>query len=313
MSKVLPLVSVIIPVYNTEKYLPECVDSILNQTYDNLDIILVNDGSKDKSGEICDQYAKQDKRIKAFHQENKGVTKARALGVDQCSGDYLCFVDSDDSLKYDAIETMIGKFRPCFDVVSLESEINQVLSPVEYAVSLIKGIVNWSLCSKLYRRSVFNTNVFVVGREIVAGEDFLTQLMISNNLVGHIAYFTESKYVYRVNAESTMSQHEYNYNYECLMLQEVRHIASLSTYDVSDALFIHELNVLGGFIAHQLPVDYKGEWAQMIYKGAKTHVLTIRQKIVAEAVENRLLRFALVAEKRVKKMIKHILMRRGTR
>lgn len=309
----LPIISVIIPVYNTEKYLSECVDSIINQSYTNLDIVLVDDGSKDDSWEICEQYARKDDRIIAIHQENQGVTKARSLGVEYCKGEFLCFVDSDDSLKHDAIELMYGKFHPEYDVVSFESISNQVLSPKEYAVSLVKSAVNWSLCSKLYRRKVFDSNVFVVRREIVAGEDFLTQLMISNNLDGNVAYFTESKYIYRINADSTMSRHQYNYGYECMMLQEVRNMVSLSKFDLRDALFIHELNVLGGFIAHQFPVDYNGEWAQKIYNESLFHVLTLRQKIVAKAVGSYVLRFLLVAEKRLKLMIKRILLRKGTR
>ena len=313
MAEVLPLISVIIPVYNTEKYLSECIDSIINQSYPNLDVVLVDDGSKDESWKVCEQYAGKDNRIRTIHQENQGVTRARALGVENCKGEFLCFVDSDDSLKHDAIESMYGKFHPDYDVVSFESLSNQVLSPKEYAVSLVKSTVSWSLCSKLYRRKVFDHNVFVVRREIVAGEDFLTQLMLSNNLVGNVAYFTESKYVYRINAESAMSRHQYNYDYECMMLQEVRNMASLSKFDLEDALFIHELNVLGGFMAHQLPVDYKGEWAQKIYKESSLHVLTLRQKIVAKAVDSYVLRFVLVTEKRLKTMIKRILLRKGTR
>lgn len=101
-------VSVIVPVYNTEKYLARCIDSILAQTHKDLQIILVDDGSTDKSGEICDSYAKADNRIIAIHQENSGVSKARNAGIDVANGDYIAFVDSDDTIRPDMYESLLG-------------------------------------------------------------------------------------------------------------------------------------------------------------------------------------------------------------
>lgn len=89
-------ISIIIPIYNVEKYLKRCIDSIVNQTYKNTEIILVNDGSPDNCGEICDEYAKIDSRIKVIHKENGGLSSARNAGIDISSGEYIMFVDSDD-------------------------------------------------------------------------------------------------------------------------------------------------------------------------------------------------------------------------
>ena len=91
-----PLISVIIPVYNVEKYLRECLDSVINQTYKNLEIILVNDGSPDNSGEICDEYARVDQRVIVIHKENSGVSSARNTALDIAKGEYISFIDSDD-------------------------------------------------------------------------------------------------------------------------------------------------------------------------------------------------------------------------
>ena len=99
-----PLISVIIPVYNVEKYLRECVDSVLAQTYKNLEIILIDDGSKDKSGQICDEYATKDTRIKVFHQTNSGASAARNYGLTQATGILLSFVDSDDTIEPNTYE-----------------------------------------------------------------------------------------------------------------------------------------------------------------------------------------------------------------
>lgn len=102
-----PLISVIVPCYKVERYLPKCVDSILRQTYQNLEIWLIDDGSPDNCGRICDEYATKDSRIKVIHKENGGLSDARNVAIDIVEGDFLMFVDSDDWLRYDAIELMV--------------------------------------------------------------------------------------------------------------------------------------------------------------------------------------------------------------
>lgn len=105
------LVSVIVAVYNIEEYLPRCVDSILAQTYRNLEIILVDDGSKDQSGSICDSYAEKDRRIKVIHKKNGGLSDARNAGMDAASGEYIGFVDGDDWIEPDMYRAMYFAWR----------------------------------------------------------------------------------------------------------------------------------------------------------------------------------------------------------
>ena len=107
MDKLEPLVSVIIPVYKVEKYIRRCIESVQNQTYKNLEIILVDDGSPDNSGAICDEYAEKDTRIKVIHKENGGVSSARNAGLKKAQGDYIGWVDSDDSIEPDYIDKLI--------------------------------------------------------------------------------------------------------------------------------------------------------------------------------------------------------------
>lgn len=104
-----PLISVIIPVYNVEKYLRRCLDSVIAQTYQKLEIICVDDGSIDDSGKICDQYAVRDARIKVIHQENQGLSAARNRGLDAAEGEYIAFVDSDDYILEDMYKKMLDK------------------------------------------------------------------------------------------------------------------------------------------------------------------------------------------------------------
>ena len=100
------LISIIVPVYKVEKYLCECVDSILSQTYENFELILVDDGSPDNSGKICDEYAEKDKRIKVIHKENGGLPSARNAGLNVASGEYVAFVDSDDAIENNYLEEL---------------------------------------------------------------------------------------------------------------------------------------------------------------------------------------------------------------
>ena len=103
------MISVIVPVYNVEPYLRKCLDSIIGQTYKDLEIIIIDDGSTDCSGKICDEYEERDGRLKVFHTENKGLSAARNLGLDNATGDWIGFVDSDDWIEPDMYEVLLKR------------------------------------------------------------------------------------------------------------------------------------------------------------------------------------------------------------
>ena len=127
------LVSIIIPVYNAEKYLNRCIDSILEQTFADFELLLIDDGSKDKSGEICDEYAKKDNRVRVFHKENGGVSSARNIGLDNARGEWVSFVDADDWVESDYLAALFEDAeiadmtyfgcRYCYDDSSVSSYI----------------------------------------------------------------------------------------------------------------------------------------------------------------------------------------------
>ncbi|MBQ9082384.1 MAG: glycosyltransferase [Clostridia bacterium] len=174
-----PLISVIVPVYNVEQYLHRCVDSIRIQTYTNLEIILVDDGSPDRCGEICDEYAAQDSRVKVIHQENGGLSAARNAGLDACTGEYVAFVDSDDYIMPEMYATMIDELlkqnvdicicqwqyefadgRQVVDAPYVNKELVEKMTSSEFARFMFKGayengvvIAAWN---KLYKRHIFD-------------------------------------------------------------------------------------------------------------------------------------------------------------
>jgi len=176
------LISVIIPVYNVEEYLAKCVDSILGQTHRTLEVILVNDGSRDGSGRICDAYAQKDARIRVIHQENGGLSKARNVGLEAATGEYITFVDSDDWIEPDAYEHLLELMERyqvklvCggnYDVdgetgkktLGLCPEKEEVLSSEEFVgrMFLWDGFDS-SACDKLYHRSLLETFRYPEGR-----------------------------------------------------------------------------------------------------------------------------------------------------
>ena len=106
-----PLISVVVPIYKVEEYLQRCVDSIINQTYKNLEIILVDDGSPDSCPKMCDNFAKQDKRIKVIHKINAGVSEARNTGLEYATGDYVGFIDSDDYIHPTMYEKLLNGIK----------------------------------------------------------------------------------------------------------------------------------------------------------------------------------------------------------
>ena len=168
-----PLISVIVPVYKVEKYLPKCVDSILNQTYENLEILLVDDGSPDSCGEICDRYGEKDKRVRVIHKKNGGLSSARNAGIDAAKGEYLGFVDSDDWIEPETYEEMLQmalgeqvKFVCAgrYDVSEETGEKTPGLCPqkseVISAEEMIRRLFFFENCDsaawdKLYHRSLF--------------------------------------------------------------------------------------------------------------------------------------------------------------
>lgn len=158
------LVSVIVPVYNVEKYLNRCVDSLVQQTYHNLEIIMVDDGSKDSSGSICDLLAKQDKRIKVIHKVNGGLASARNEGIKKAIGEYILFVDSDDWIELDTIEYCINlskKYSYNADIIQYNViEINSQDTKVKNSKEIIKILNNKDIINFLMKESTKTDTYF---------------------------------------------------------------------------------------------------------------------------------------------------------
>ena len=181
-------VSIILPIYNVEKYLPQCLDSIQAQTHTNWEAILVDDGSKDASGSICDSYAAHDPRFRVIHQDNAGAANAKNTGLDMACGDYVAFVDSDDYVEHDWLEVLIDAAKKyqadvvefCFDKVYWNTA-----EPVPFSgdlwrefsaeIYLAQYLENWQcslFCNKLFRRDLVQAVRFRKERRCIDDEFF---------------------------------------------------------------------------------------------------------------------------------------------
>ena len=206
------LISVIVPVYNVEPYIAKCIESIQNQTHMNLEIILVDDGSKDESGDICDQYAAYDERIVVIHQENGGLSAARNAGIEVAKGDYIAFVDSDDYIGTTVYEDMLNLMKEHdLDIIEFTAFRDKSGTVIEGcndgqieiyekddALRLAMHDGFTSVWNKLYKRDIVINIRFPEGRKFE--DSAISYLYVANaNRVGHI---NRSYYYYRLNLNS---------------------------------------------------------------------------------------------------------------
>lgn len=180
-----PLVSIIVPVYNAKKYLSRCIDSILGQSFTNFELLLINDGSQDNSGKICDGYAANDNRVRVFHKENGGVSAARNYGLDNATGKYVCFVDADDWVDKDYLKQLLPNAEEEMVVCSIgyEGNTNKKLcisnkkrnkKCIESTLhQMIDHMAICSPCCKIMRRDIIERDQIRFDTDVSAGEDML--------------------------------------------------------------------------------------------------------------------------------------------
>lgn len=205
-----PYISIIVPIYNCEDVLRRCVDSIISQTFSNFELILVNDGSKDASGDICDSYSLLDRRVRAIHKVNGGVSSARNVGLDAATGEYIAFADADDYVEADWLNIFVsnlGDSDLCVQgknvlrgqsnykvFIANESEIRN-----DSSQSLISNLIKFRLlgyvCTKLFKRSIIETKRIRFNTDIHFREDDLFVVEYACN-IGSFSIASECGYNY---------------------------------------------------------------------------------------------------------------------
>ena len=209
------MISIIVPVYNVENYLEECLDSIKNQTYTDIEVILVNDGSTDNSQVICERYCQQDPRFHLINQSNQGQSVARNNGVAASRGEFITFVDSDDVIKSDMLQQLMRYMDTGIDIVECDrTEAIQCLNEEKKDIHVkefdsnealyqcFNHGVSWSPVAKLYRRKIVEKVPFL---ENLIYEDFYTGI-VSLKYIQKMRKIDYIGYYYRYHTSSTMNQ-----------------------------------------------------------------------------------------------------------
>ena len=217
----MPKISVIVPVYKVEECVSKCIESVLAQTYTDFELILVDDGSPDRSGEICDEYAQKDKRIRVFHQKNGGVSSARNLGLKNAIGEWGCFIDSDDVIG----KTYLADFKMNDEIADLYSqgyiihdktESRKIVLDIPLGTSkqnvlclLEKHNILNSPCYKLYKRKLIIDNNILFDTSLPFGEDhiFTLQYLL---YVNDVSYSPSASYIYQRVSEDSLTRRVVN-------------------------------------------------------------------------------------------------------
>ncbi len=290
------LISVIVPVSNVEKYIERCLNSLINQTYQNIEIILIDDGSSDASGSICDSFSQKDSRIKVWHQEYAGVSDARNKGIDMSNGDYIVFLDSDDEadknyvykLYNTLVENDLDISQCCLLRVREGKEINR--QEVEKEVRIYSGLemqmkifdrnryFTMCLCGKMFKRSLFEGLRFPVGR-INEDESLIYLLMYRASKVGIIDDYL---YYYHYNCDS-ITERKYNiHRLDCFyMLEEKfefyqeRGLQELANKTANE--YFSQMSVVFNHKKEQID-----NW-QALYNKAKAFYIRDREQILEKA------------------------------
>ncbi len=252
MDNMLPLISIIVPVYNIEKYVEKCILSISNQTYKNIEIIAIDDGSTDNSGKLLDDLSKKDRRIKVIHKGNSGVSAARNDGIDAAAGEYIVFVDGDDYIANDFVEYMLTLTGSGADFClstkcyskntesQTENDSIKKYSPSEAIALLLSCDVIVGCWNKIYKRSFLKENNIKFQTSLFYGEG-LSFIITAAQLSNFVTVGNKKVYCYRRNNEMSACT---NFNIEKIYNGEksIKNIEANiinKTNRIRDALLLH--------------------------------------------------------------------------
>ncbi len=251
------MVSVIIPIYNVEKYLSRCLESIINQTYRDMEIILVDDGSTDESGRVCDEYAQKDSRIVVYHKTNGGLSDARNYGIDRAKGDLLTFVDSDDWVSLNYVEVLVNGITSnnadisIINTVETDENNNQItkycnedIKVREYSAKDALKVIfsqnefNTSAWAKMYKKHIFSEYRFTKGI-LYEDLDLMYKCFI---LADKISFSTKAEYYYFQRSDS-IAHEKYNTRHTVLIDISKRIFDEIGTsypelYDVAEKRYL---------------------------------------------------------------------------
>ena len=292
------LLSVIVPVYNAEKYLENCIKSILSQEFDDFELLLINDGSTDKSGDLCDQFAVIDRRIKVFHKENEGVSSARNLGITHALGKWTTFIDSDDSIQQNFFSTILSEDDEDLIMQGFLYFDNNILVKeykYENACYTLDAIINKyklypdfsSSCAKFYKMDLIRRYHIRFSNDLTFGEDSIFVLKYLLKCV-KVRISSTSQYKYRLS-DTGLTNTKFNYDHDNLFYKEIA--KTLKEFNNED--FYYE--------SIEIPLT---RFLGSIYHDDSLAPLTRRQILKREIQSNYRIIFKIYSNPKIKALIK---------
>lgn len=289
----MPKISIVVPIYNAEQYLEHCIGSVLQQTVTDWELLLVNDGSKDSSADICETFASQDSRIKYWAQPNGGATAARRTGVEHAQGEYIFFLDADDTIPPDALESLLTKATSGYDVVIANTEYSEEVSTTgdEWVRRLMEARIRREVWGTLYRRSLFEHHLLDIPRDIVIGEDLLMNIRCGL-FAQRVLFSPHEVYCYAHNDDSVISTHKLTVEHETKLLKELDSIMEGRTERFEYSIFQMKYLTLQRLVAiGENP--YEASWVKDLKREKKKYALNIREQLILMSSSAKISRWIL--------------------
>lgn len=303
MKNNLPIISVIIPVYNIENYVSDCVESILRQSYKSIEILLIDDGSTDGSVEICDNLGQYHASIKVYHQKNGGVVSARKRGVEVSQGEYVCFVDGDDTLPEDGLSQLynfvqkelldigVGGYNTVSGrkIIRRSPSVFGTMTNREYISAILLHKIHTGPCARLFKRAIFDASTMDISPYFKMGEDTImnVRLGVKASRVGVIA-LPVYNYIQRgtsvTNTFKRSSEYLLNYEREVLLSVPSVWYANLEEQVVHYKLYTLTQMLIGGCF-----IDKRKQWFSELVKSAETITCSRKENFVLFISQNILL------------------------
>lgn len=289
----MPKISIVTPVYNAKKYLESCVLSVLGQTSSDWELLLINDGSTDISADICQAFVSSDSRIKYWSQPNGGATAARCAGVEKAQGEYLCFLDADDTMAPDALELLLGKAQQGYDVVVANTGYPEEISTTgdEWICRLMEARIRCEVWGTLYRRSLFVHRLLDIPRDIVIGEDLLMNIRCGL-LAEKVLFSPMDIYHYAHHDGSVVATYRLTVEHETRLLQELDQIMKGHADRFAYSIFQKKFLTLQRLIATGKN-PYATSWAKELKKEKKRYPLNIRERLLLASSSAKISRWIL--------------------
>lgn len=314
------MISVIIPIYNTAPYIERCINSILKQTYKDIEIILIDDGSTDNSGKICDDLASKNPIITCIHQKNKGTSAARKKGISVAKGEWIMFIDSDDTIPPNSIKNLSSCISETVDLIIGSINVNNrttykyktekaLLSNKEYIIALLQNEINCSPCAKLYRKKIFDNTVWETPNQIYQNEDLYMllclalkirrKIYIRNDIIGY-------NYIFRPKSASKKGMMPLN-NWIQLFDMIEKLLSGIMDESIEKAFYLYRFKILLDFIHTKHIVPKSNSYIHQMAQKAKAQNFSSKELRIVYLLEHPILQSIVHYRFYLQIKIKHLI------